>query len=64
MENNNQDSSPKIGAFDHVIYINLEHRIDRKLHVEAQLESIGLVNYTRFNITYIFCVEHYCIQYQ
>ena len=33
----------------HILYINLEHRIDRKLHVEAQLDSIGLVNYTRFN---------------
>jgi hypothetical protein len=49
MENNNQDSSPKIGAFDHVIYINLEHRVDRKTHVESQLASIGIISPTRFN---------------
>jgi glycosyl transferase family 25 len=31
-----------------IFYINLEHRIDRKQHVESQLDSIGLKG-TRFN---------------
>lgn len=31
-----------------VFYINLDHRVDRKEHVETQLKSIGL-NGTRFN---------------
>jgi glycosyl transferase family 25 len=31
-----------------IFYINLEHRVDRKEHVESQLESIGLKG-TRFN---------------
>jgi len=31
-----------------VFYINLEHRADRKAHVESQLQSIGLVG-ERFN---------------
>jgi len=31
-----------------IFYINLEHRVDRKQHVESQLESIGLKG-TRFN---------------
>lgn len=30
-------------------YINLEHRTDRREHVEQQLASIGLNNVTRFN---------------
>lgn len=33
----------------HIFYINLEHRVDRKLHVEQELINIGLQNYTRFN---------------
>ena len=33
----------------HIFYINLEHRIDRKLHVEEQLTKVGLTNFTRFN---------------
>ena len=31
-----------------IFYINLEHRTDRKKHIESQLESIGLKG-TRFN---------------
>jgi glycosyl transferase family 25 len=31
-----------------IFYINLEHRVDRKHHVESQLDSIGLKG-TRFN---------------
>jgi glycosyl transferase family 25 len=31
-----------------IFYINLEHRVDRKHHVETQLDSIGLKG-TRFN---------------
>ena len=33
----------------HIFYINLEHRIDRKLHVENELTKIGLTDFTRFN---------------
>jgi GR25 family glycosyltransferase involved in LPS biosynthesis len=33
----------------HIFYINLEHRVDRKQHVEAELTKIGLQGYTRFN---------------
>jgi len=33
----------------HIFYINLEHRLDRKQHVEAELTKIGLQGYTRFN---------------
>ena len=32
-----------------IFYINLEHRIDRKEHVESQLFKIGLKNFERFN---------------
>jgi GR25 family glycosyltransferase involved in LPS biosynthesis len=49
MENNNQDAIPELNVFNHVIYINLEHRIDRKEHVEEQLLSIGIKEPTRFN---------------
>ena len=31
------------------IYINLLYREDRKIHVQKQLESVGIVNATRFN---------------
>ncbi len=33
----------------HIFYINLEHRVDRKQHVEAELTKIGLQGYARFN---------------
>jgi GR25 family glycosyltransferase involved in LPS biosynthesis len=33
----------------HIFYINLEHRVDRKHHVEEELTKIGLQGYTRFN---------------
>ncbi len=33
----------------HIFYINLEHRVDRKQHVEAELIKIGLQGFTRFN---------------
>jgi GR25 family glycosyltransferase involved in LPS biosynthesis len=33
---------------EHILYINLEHRVDRKSHVENQLKQIGLVG-ERFN---------------
>ena len=32
-----------------ILYINLEHRTDRKEHVEKQLNSVGLSNFKRFN---------------
>jgi GR25 family glycosyltransferase involved in LPS biosynthesis len=33
----------------HIFYINLEHRIDRKQHVETELTNIGLQEFSRFN---------------
>lgn len=33
----------------HSFFINLDHRVDRKQHVEKQLHSIGIVNPTRFS---------------
>lgn len=33
----------------HIFYINLEHRVDRKQHVESELTKVGLKDYTRFN---------------
>lgn len=33
----------------HIFYINLEHRVDRKIHVEEELKNIGLQDFTRFN---------------
>lgn len=33
----------------HVLYINLEHRVDRKQHVEKQLNKIGITSFERFN---------------
>jgi glycosyl transferase family 25 len=33
----------------HVFYINLEHRTDRRVHVEHQLRNIGINNAQRFN---------------
>jgi glycosyl transferase family 25 len=33
----------------HVFYINLEHRTDRRVHVEQQLRNIGINNAQRFN---------------
>jgi len=52
MINNNNTNIKNITCISdihHVVYINLEHRTDRKLHVEKQLYSVGLVNPTRFN---------------
>lgn len=33
----------------HIYYINLEHRTDRKIHVENQLNTIGIKGFNRFN---------------
>ena len=33
----------------HAFYINLEHRTDRKEHVEQQLTSVGITTAQRFN---------------
>jgi glycosyl transferase family 25 len=38
-----------INDIKHTYYINLEHRTDRKQHVEEQLTNIGITNATRFN---------------
>ena len=38
-----------IQDIDHVYYINLDTRPDRKTHVESQLNSIGIKQYTRFS---------------
>ena len=34
---------------ENIFYINLEHRTDRKAHVENELKKMGWKNYTRFN---------------
>ena len=39
----------KIEDITNVFYINLEHRIDRKMHVENELRELGLNNFERFN---------------
>lgn len=46
MENNIFDS---INDIKNIFYINLEHRKDRKEHIEAQLTSVGFKNFERFN---------------
>lgn len=38
-----------ISDIQHVFYINLEHRVDRKFYVENQLKNIGIQNAERFN---------------
>lgn len=38
-----------ISDIKHVFYINLQHRTDRKQHVERELLSIGIKKPTRFN---------------
>ena len=38
-----------IQDIDHVYYINLDSRPDRKTHVESQLDSIGIKQCTRFS---------------
>lgn len=38
-----------IQDIEHVYYINLDTRPDRKTHVESQLDSIGIKQYTRFS---------------
>jgi len=38
-----------LSDIQHSFYINLDHRTDRKINVEKQLQSIGLINPIRFN---------------
>ena len=38
-----------INDITNVVYINLESRIDRKIHIESQLTARGFSSYTRFN---------------
>jgi GR25 family glycosyltransferase involved in LPS biosynthesis len=38
-----------ISDIKNVVYINLEHRKDRKFHVEKQLNLVGIKNFNRFN---------------
>lgn len=52
MENNNSSELNRIANIENVknvVYINLEHRTDRKEHVEKQLANIGIDKPTRFN---------------
>uniref|UniRef100_A0A6C0H688 Glycosyl transferase family 25 domain-containing protein n=1 Tax=viral metagenome TaxID=1070528 RepID=A0A6C0H688_9ZZZZ len=37
-----------MNILNHVLYINLDDRIDRKTHVEQQLNNIGITNFKRF----------------
>ena len=38
-----------ISDVKNILYINLQHRTDRKEHIEGQLKTIGLSTYERFN---------------
>jgi GR25 family glycosyltransferase involved in LPS biosynthesis len=38
-----------ISDIKNIFYINLEHRTDRKLHIEQQLKNLGLTQFERFN---------------
>jgi GR25 family glycosyltransferase involved in LPS biosynthesis len=38
-----------ISDIKHTFYINLEYRVDRKKHVEKQLNNIGISSFQRFN---------------
>jgi GR25 family glycosyltransferase involved in LPS biosynthesis len=49
MANNNTSSLSSVADIRHAMYINLDHRTDRKAHVEQQLASIGVTSPTRFN---------------
>jgi len=49
MENNNSQELNRIADVANVLYINLDHRTDRKEHVEKQLANIGIRESTRFN---------------
>lgn len=39
-------------TIDRVVYINLDHRNDRKKHTEEELNRIGITNYVRFSAIY------------
>jgi GR25 family glycosyltransferase involved in LPS biosynthesis len=49
MQKQEDNNLTSIADIKHVVYINLEHRTDRKVHVERQLASIGINAPTRFN---------------
>jgi hypothetical protein len=38
-----------LSILQHCYYINLEERVDRKIHVEKEMKKLGVFNYTRFN---------------
>jgi glycosyl transferase family 25 len=38
-----------MNSIKNIFYINLDHRTDRKVHVETQLAKIGLQGFQRFN---------------
>ena len=44
-----QSNISNINDITNVLYINLEHRTDRKQHIETQLKQIGFTNVERFN---------------
>jgi GR25 family glycosyltransferase involved in LPS biosynthesis len=59
-----------ISDIKHTFYINLEYRVDRKIHVEKQLNNIGIISFERFNainlpngrlgcsMSHLKCLEH------
>jgi GR25 family glycosyltransferase involved in LPS biosynthesis len=49
MANNNTTTLSSVTDIKHTVYINLDHRPDRKVHVEKQLALIGIASPTRFN---------------
>jgi len=42
-------SLSSLSEINHVFYINLDYRVDRKQYVEEQLKSVGINNFQRFN---------------
>jgi glycosyl transferase family 25 len=46
---NTMDSLTSVSEIKHAVYINLEHRTDRRSHCEQELLSIGIASPTRFN---------------
>ena len=47
--NNNNNNINSLTDIKHIFYINLEHRTDRKTHIEQQLTRLGLTHFERFN---------------
>jgi GR25 family glycosyltransferase involved in LPS biosynthesis len=49
MQKQEEGKLTSISDIKHAVYINLEHRTDRRVHVEQQLATIGIASPMRFN---------------